>query len=89
MMGECENSSGPIVSRTGLEEAEDGRFGESGSVRRSAFCWRATATRGFVKLRGADVEVLGVRWDVVIPEETDTAPTVVESGDATGMHWFV
>ncbi len=54
-MGKCEDSDGPVastLSRTGLEEAEDGRFGGSEGVRGSALCRRATEAGGEVEERG-------------------------------------
>jgi len=58
VVGECEDSGGPvgsILSRSGLEEAEDG------DVRRCALFWTATAAGGAVEERGgADGEVSGV-----------------------------
>jgi len=90
-MGECEDSGGPvggILSRTGLEEAEDGMFGVPEGVRGSAFCRRATAAGGEGEERGGlGVEVEGFGWGVVIPEVTISriAPVVVGSGEVTGM----
>jgi len=63
-MVEGEGSGGPIesiLSRTGLEEAEDGRFGKLEGTRRSGLCWRETAGGDGAKERsGVDVEVSGV-----------------------------
>src|SRR6266702_200449 len=90
-MGECEDSGGPVggmLSSTGLDEAENGRFGTPEGVRRSALCWREMAAGGEVDERGeADVEVSGVGWGIVIPEQTmpRIAPTVAVSGEVAGM----
>ena len=91
VMGECEDSSRPvgrILSRSGLEGAEDGGLGGSEGVRRSGLCWRETAAGGEVEEGGgADVEVSGVGLGIVIPEVTMSriAPAVAESGEVTGM----
>ena len=63
------SSDGPvrrILSRT-RPDADDGRFGESDGVRRSALPWRKMGFGGEVEERGGDVGACGVGS---IPEAT-------------------
>ncbi|KAH9017466.1 hypothetical protein EDB83DRAFT_2437488 [Lactarius deliciosus] len=79
---------GSLFSRTGLEEADNGRFGGSEDIRRSGLYWRETPVAGEVEESGGvDVEVSGVQWSTVKAEVTTSriAPAVVGSGDVTGM----
>ena len=44
-MGECEHNDGPVsslLSRTGLDETEDGKVGRQGGARTFVLCRRET-----------------------------------------------
>ena len=59
---------GSILSRTGLKEAKDARFGGSEGIHWSVLCWRVTAVGGELEEGRAAVDVPGVGRGVIIPE---------------------
>ena len=88
LIGECEMGDGPvggILSRNGLEEAEDGRFPGSEGANRSALCLGETAAGEKVEDRG--LAVSEVWWGIVIPKAAMSGISSAEaaSGKFTGM----
>ena len=73
-MGECEHNDGPVsslLSRTGLDETEDGKVGRQGGARTFVLCRRETESDREVEKRGGvDVKVSGVGRGVAIPKVT-------------------
>ena len=73
-MGKCENNDGPVssmLSRAGLDETEDGKFGGQGGARAFVLCRRETESDREVGDRGGvDVEISGVGRGVAMPKVT-------------------